>query len=154
MSGLTPLLGAVAVALYAIYLVLRPKGKNGSAPLDFSQPLNEIKSNAHKYIVEFDKCEFKDSSYTSEIEQDQSDYRQAAALVGSSVGAYYTPVEKVETIQSVLFYKNENVYEGKRFLQTFAMEKTTLKFHVMKGNVILYIDKNDLDRYFFELVPE
>ena len=86
MSGLTPLLGAIAVAIYAIYLILRPKEKTAPSNVaDSPIILTEIKSNANKYAIEFDKCEFKDSSYVSEVEQDNSDYRQAAALVGEAV---------------------------------------------------------------------
>lgn len=112
----------------------------------------ELKSNANTYIIKFDNCQFKDSSYTSEVEQDNSDYRLAGSLVGSSIGAYYTPIEKVETVQSVLFYKDESLYEGKRFFQTFPLDQTTLKFHVINGNVTLYVDKQDSSRYIFDLV--
>jgi hypothetical protein len=155
MLSLTFILVAIGTILYVLYLILRPKEKTASSHVaDSSMLLTEIKSNANKYAIAFDNCEFKDSSYVSEVEQDNSDYRQAAALVGSSIGAYYTPLERVETVQSVLFYKDEKLFGGKRFFQTFPIEKTTLKFHAMKGNISLYIDKDSANKYFFDLVPE
>ena len=151
MSVLIAILGAVATFIYVIYLLLRPKQK--TVPIDATERrFTEVKLNAMSYTVEFENCEFKDSSYLSEVEQDNSDYILAGSLVGSSIGAYYTPIENVETIQSVLFYKNESLFNGKRFFQTFPLDQTTLKFHVISGNIILYVDKEDTNKYFFELL--
>ena len=153
MPGLILILGAVATFIYVIYLLLRPKQK--TVPIDATESqrrFTEAKLNAKSYAVEFDNCEFKDSSYLREVEQDNSDYLLAGSLVGSSIGAYYTPVERVETIQSVLFFKNESLFNGKRFFQTFPLDQTTLKFHVINGNVTLYVDKKDTNKYFFDLV--
>lgn len=153
MSFLIEILVTVATFIYVIYLLLRPKQK--TVPVDITESkkrFTEVKLNARSYTIEFDNCEFKDSSYLSEIQQDNSDYVLAGSLVGSSIGDYYTPVERVETIQSVLFFKNESLFNGKRFFQTFPLDQTTLKFHVISGNVILYVDKEDTNKYFFDLV--
>lgn len=153
MSVLIEILVAIATFIYVIYLLLRPKQK--TVPMDAiesQRKFTKVKLNAKSYTVEFDNCEFKDSSYLSEVQQDNSDYVLAGSLVGSSIADYYTPVERVETIQSVLFFKKESLFNGKRFFQTFALDQTTLKFHVIRGNVTLYVDKEDKNKYFFDLV--
>ena len=153
MPVLIQILVAVATFIYVIYLLLRPKQK--AVPIDATEGqrrFTEFKLNAKRYHVEFDNCEFKDSSYITEAEQDNSDYVLAGSLVGSSIADYYTPVERVETIQSVLFFKKESLFNGKRFFQTFPLDQTTLKFHVIRGNVTLYVEKEDTNKYFFDLV--
>ena len=153
MSVLIEILVAIATFIYVIHLLLRPKQK--TVPVDTTEikrRFAEVKFNSRSYTVEFDNCEFKDSSYLSEVQQDNSDYVLAGSLVGSSIGDYYTPVERVETIQSVLFFKNESLFNGKRFFQAFPLDQTTLKFHVISGNVTLYVDKEDTNKYFFDLM--
>lgn len=153
MSVLIAIVGSVATFIYVIYLLLRLKQK--AVPIGTTESqirFTGFKLNANSYVVEFDNCEFKDSSYISEVEQDNPDYRLAGSLVGSSIADYYTPVERVETIQSVLFYKNESLLNGKRFFQSFPLDQTTLRFHVMSGNITLYVDSEDTNKYFFELV--
>ena len=155
MSALIAILGAVGTSIYVTYLLLRPKQMTlPNIEIEVKRMFAEAKATSLRYNVEFDNCEFKDSSYVSEVEQDNSDYRSAGHLVGSSIGAYYTPVERVETVQSVLFFKDEKLFENKRFFQTFPIDKTTLKFHVISGNVALYIDKDDPSKYFFDVVPK
>lgn len=153
MSGLIAILGAVATFILFFYLLLRPKQEAVLIDATESQRrFTEFKLNAKRYNVDFDNCEFKDSSYITEVQQDNSDYVWAGSLVGTDIGPYYTPVENVETTQSVLFFKNESLLNGKRFFQTFPLDQTTLKFHVMSGNVTLYIDKENTNKYFFDLV--
>lgn len=153
MSVLIAILGAMASFIYVVYSLLKPKEKTASIDDSESQRrFTVVKLNAKSHIVEFDNCEFRDSSYISEVEQDSSDYHLAGSLVGSSIGAYYTPLENIETIQSVLFYQNEKLFDGKRFFQTFPLDQTTLKFHVISGNITLYVDKVETNKYFFDLV--
>lgn len=144
----------IAPVVYVLYLILRPKQTVVANEIDDrTKVLREnLRANAKKFEINFDNCKFKNSSYISEVEQNNSDYQMAASAIGASP-IYYTPVEKVETVQSVLFYSDKNVADGKRFYQTFPIEETTLKYHVINGNVFLYIDKNDNDKYFFEVIP-
>jgi hypothetical protein len=152
MSPFLTYLGIFAFASYIVYILLRPKHKlSYTKDQNNQQLLTLFKENANKYNVDFDDCEFKDSSYVSEVEQDNTDYKLAGALVGSPIGFFHTPVERQENTQAVLFFKNNNIGSGKRFFQTFPMDMTTLKFHVLKGDVILWIDKNDKEKYYFEL---
>jgi hypothetical protein len=141
-----------AFIVYILYILLRPKHAPIHSESDENrQRLIALKEHANKYIVEFDNCEFRNSSYITEEEQQNTDYQLAGMLVGSSVGFFHTPVQRLETTQSVLFFRDETITDGKKFFQTFAMDMTTLKFHVLQGNVILWINKNDQDKYYFEL---
>ena len=153
MFTLASIVSVVGILIYVVYIFLRQKEKAfPKETLESERLFAEVKSNANRYKIEFDNCEFKDSSYITEVQQDNSDYVLAGSLVGTDIGSYYTPVENVETIQSVLFFKNESLFNGKRFFQTFPLDQTTLKFHVIRGNVTLYVDKEDTNKYFFDLV--
>lgn len=141
----------IATSIAVVYLILRPKKKKDL----FEEPKNlsylaDIKTNGDRYVVALDHADFKDSSFLSEIEQDNSDYKIAANLVGSNIGSYYTPMERVETVQSVLFYK----INDRQFYQTFHMDLITLKYHVMCGHVLLYVSKNDPVKYCFDIIAE
>ncbi|MDB5196462.1 MAG: hypothetical protein JWP88_833 [Flaviaesturariibacter sp.] len=103
-----------------------------------------------EYELSIDHCDFKNASYLSEVENRYTDLEIAATIVGTNA-AYYTTIERVETDQSVLFYQHPDVLAGKRLYQTFPLDATTLKFHVLQGNVKLYINKSELGKYVFVL---
>src|SRR5690349_13997037 len=142
MFSLMIYLGLLAFAILVAYLLIRPKYKEIITQPKINQKLlAAFRLNSNKYEVDFDHCEFKDSSYVTESENSNSDYQLAGMMVGSSIGFFHTPVEKEEIIQSVLFFKNPLIANGNRLFQTFYMDMTNLKFHVLNGHVSLLIDK-------------
>lgn len=78
----------------------------------------------------------------------------AVRLARARLGTHYTPIEQEETIQSVLFFKDDNIANGKRYYQTFPMDAFTLKYHVITGHVKLHIDRNNSNNYFFEIIRD
>ena len=153
MPSLVTLFFLVATVVYVVYLVVKPKYKAPRQEDDRNQQLlAELKSNADQYKLNFDYCSFRDSSYITEVEEDNKEAKIAGLLVGSTIGYFNTPVVREENIETVLFYSDPAVQNGRRFFQTFYMEMTTLKYHVLTGHVTLLVDRNDPDKYFFELV--
>ena len=133
------------------YLLVRPKGSFANSEPSRDQAYKNFLVNSLKISLNFDSCKFRDSSFVEEVEEENSDYKLAGALVGSSIGYYYTPVIKEERVQTVLFYSDPELYSGKRFFQTFPMDLITLKYHLLNQSVTLYIDKLDSHKYLFDL---
>jgi hypothetical protein len=145
------IIGIVLLVCIVTYLLLRPKASIVSSTLpEYTLSHQSFIKESEEYELSFDHCDFKDASYLSEVETRNRDLEVAAILVGTTAG-YYTPVERVETVQSVLFYQNPNILSGKRLYQTFPLDVTTLKFHALQGNVKLYLHKLELDKYVFVL---
>jgi hypothetical protein len=153
MPSLITLLFLLATVIYVVYLVVKTKHKEPRQEDNRNeQLLAELKSNADVYKLNFDYCTFRDSSYITEVEEDNREAKIAGLLVGSSIGYLDTPVVREENTQTVLFYSDPAVQNGRRFFQTFYMEMTTLKYHVLTGHVSLLVARNDPDKYFFELI--
>ena len=126
-----------------VYLILRRK--------DTSEPHQnkdafDFKLRAEEIIVMFDHSEFKESLYTHEVEDER--LKQLALLGGGASQLLDGVTREERIIQSVLIYNN-----GKeRFVsQVFPFDKTTLKFYVLNGHVVIYVDRFDRSQYFFEI---
>jgi hypothetical protein len=141
-------IGFFAFACFILYLVVRPRR------MAVSQPRNDnaialFKLKSESYLVEFDDCQFMNSSFSEEVEEDTSSVDLAASLVGGG-SAIYRPLVKQEHIQAVLFYQNNGVLSGQRVYQTFPADVDALKFYVLDKKVRLYILK-DGSQYFFDI---
>ena len=150
MTAIWIIIGILVGGAYAIYSLVRSKGKVKSRS-DNDDAIRDFLSSSKKYEVSFDNCVFKNSSYLSEEEQRNPNLAAAGAFIGSPVSLYYTPVERVENIQSALIYEDESIAKGMRFFQTFPMDEVTLKYHAMMGHLELHVDMDDLTRYYFNL---
>ncbi|NVN94207.1 MAG: hypothetical protein HXX18_02865 [Bacteroidetes bacterium] len=122
--------------------------------------INQLIENGEKIIVDLSKCDIKTNNYTEE----QSNYggrndittldierniQAWNALGGDSI----KNTKIVEVYQSVLVYKNQHDGNIETFIsRVINKEKTTLMFKLVdKKETILYIDKNDRSRYYFDL---
>ena len=156
MSILLEVIGVLATSGAAIYFLLRDKEKSSAFAddTDENNSLQGFKDGAYCVKVDLDNCRFKDRSYFQEVEQVNLNYSVATKLVGSPAGLFYTPLSKEKKIQSVLFYQNKNVCNNRTLWQVFSVDEITLKYHVLSGNVKLYINRNDDSKYFFELIRD
>ena len=142
------IIGLVILTGSVTYLLLRPRNQHAGLTTPKLLPAEDFISDAQQFVLDFDYCVFKDSSYSAEVEVHNTNAELAAVLVGSP-NVSHTSIERQETIQSVLFYQNPGLYNGKRFFDTFPFDVTTLKFHVMQGNMKLYVDGKDSNKYLF-----
>src|SRR5690348_11729614 len=129
--NITLTIASMAVAtIYVVYLLLRDKRKAPPSLNQYSKEITAFKSTAEEIQLDLDHCQFKDSSFMQEVEEDNSDYknaiRLAGALAGSSIGYYYTPLVRKETVCSVIFYSSPGLRGGKRFFQEFPTDLTNL----------------------------
>ncbi|HYF32584.1 MAG TPA: hypothetical protein VD993_15775 [Chitinophagaceae bacterium] len=135
---------------YITYITLRRADDELEQSITLT--LNNLKARAEKIKLEFDNCDFKDGSFTKEVEESYPGLIIASALVGSSAGAYLTPVSKKNIIQSFLIYTNDNNGSTEKFVsQAFPFDKTALKYYVMTDALTLYVHRTDRQQYFFEL---
>jgi hypothetical protein len=111
--------------------------------------LEKLKSNAERIQLDFDKCEFKSGSFSREVE----DANLSPAFLFAP--GYLASMDKkvTETVnQSYLVYtENINGDTCKFISQSFPIDLATLKFHVLNGNITLYVDRFNRERFVFEL---
>ncbi len=149
-------IGFVILGIAGIILInfsFRISGKLAEAEL--RSQLNIFKESAECIEVDLDKCEFRDGSFTGQVEERDRGLIIASTLVGSSASLFATRVVNKNTVQSYLIYSQDNNGTIEKFVShNFPLESTTLKFHVLQKNVNLYVDRNDRNKYFFELKNE
>ena len=100
-----------------------------------------LKANGEQIKLDFDSCEFTDSSYFHDaVDQRYSHYGISDEITRSeSVG------------QCVLRYHHSIRGQAEKFTQAFPVGGDALKFYVLNGNVTLYVDPFDRSNYFFDL---
>lgn len=105
----------------------------------------KIRKNAVKIKLNFDLCEFKDRSFHQEVPD------QTPALLNVMADASYNSPAKTEyASRSWLIYTMPDTSE-KFTSRAFPLEATSLKASVLKGQVFLFIDRFDRQKYFFEI---
>ena len=73
--------GLLATAIYMTHLIIRPKQLRQESPNSNNEPVFLLSADANEYSVTFDKCEFRDRSFSAEVEVDNSDYKVAARII-------------------------------------------------------------------------
>jgi hypothetical protein len=112
--------------------------------------LEKIKANSERIVIEFDLCEFRSGSYLHQVEDENMNSIGWAAPGSVALFADKTIMENVN--QSSLIYNYSDSGKIEKFIsQSFPIDETTLKYHVLNHSITLYIDRFDRKRYFFEL---
>jgi len=116
----------------------------------YDTEIEKLKSNAEKIELNFDNCEFKSGSFSHKVED--PNMSTIKLLAPDSLALYVDTTITENVIQSYLTYVD--TIDGKlcKFIsQSFPFDPTTLKFHVMRHNITLYVDKFDRNKYYFDL---
>jgi hypothetical protein len=105
---------------------------------------NYLKERGEKVILDYNNCEIKENNYYDDVTpRGFSKYEMAQG---------YTE-EFVE--KSVIIYRHKNDSAEDKFIsQTFPFNETTLLYHIMQGDIILYVDRFDKSKYFFDFVSD
>ena len=112
--------------------------------------VEKFKATAEKIELDFAKCEFKNGSFYHEIEDPGMNTIKLFAPGSLGLIADTTTTENV--IQSYLIYADKFKGEDCKFIsQSFSFDPTTLRFHVLNHDIILYIDRFDKRKYFFDM---
>lgn len=110
--------------------------------------IEKLKLNAEKIELNFDKCEFKNGSF-SHLVEDPTMSTVKLFAPGSLTSIDTTVTENV--IQSYLIYTDTINGENCKFIsQSFPFDETTLKFYVLNQNITLYVDRYDKKKYLFD----
>ena len=137
--GLIPLLFIVGVTFF--------KKRRIIADVDsvISKEIEQLKRSGEKISLNFDNCEFKDSSYSQNI----IDERMTRF---SHINLDYGKVIGQENVgQSLLVYNYSGSNGTEKFMQAFPYGKESLQVSVIRNQVTLYVDRYDRRKYFFDL---
>jgi len=109
----------------------------------------KLKAKGEKIIPDFDRCEFKNGSYSHEVDDPRvSNVQWLAPAAIPSIDV--TTTENI--VQSYLVYYHPGSEPPEKFISHhFPFETTTLKYHIIKQDIVLYVDPFDRKRYFFDL---
>ena len=143
--------GLLALTVYILYLLTRRRKRVPQpAPEDWQARLRLFLSGADRYPVSFDHCDFRDRSYAEEMPEQVSDLQLAAGIMaGGSAALLASRSELKETVQTLLYYRDPSLQEGKRLAQSFPLDATTLRYHVLEGRVSLYLHRGNPEHYLF-----
>ena len=108
--------------------------------------IEEIKNNAEKIELDFDLCVFKSGSYFHEVTDENISSR---GLIVPGVSYNPTKMERVE--RSSLIYNHTTSGRTEKYMESFPFDQTTLKFYVLNHKIVLYLDRFDRSKYFFDL---
>jgi len=105
------------------------------------EDLERLKATSEIIKVNFDNCEFQDSSYSHKIVDQRFSH-----------GGISDETTRTENVgQSLLTYHYSNDGRVEKFMQAFPVVSDALKFYVLNGDVTLYVDPFNRSRYFFDL---
>jgi len=130
----------IPLSIVAITLVISPaEEKIAAIEKRVDRKLEQLKATGQKVKPDFDKCEFKDSSYAHQVTD-----TNLSAL--SAHGGEVMTTENVN--QSVIIYHHS---DNETFTQPFPCSRDALKFYVLNNNITLYVNSFDRTNYFFDL---
>jgi hypothetical protein len=114
----------------------------GQIEKHIDENLEKLKRTGEMIPVNFDNCEFRDSSYFHEIIDPN---------VPSGSYGYHDDMitEAVNQSSLTFYYKNGDGTE--KFKSAFPFSGDALKFYVAGNKVTLYVDRSNRTHYFFDV---
>ena len=113
--------------------------------------IQKLKSSAEKLELNFEKCSFKNGSFSyQEKDENLTDIVISAHILSSLP---YIGTDVTENVNHSYLTYTETV-DGKisKFIsQSFPVDQTTLKFYVLNNSIVLYIDRFNREKYLFDL---
>ena len=99
-----------------------------------------LKATGEKLIVDIDSCEFKSSNFQKELEPQ------------NPLVFHLNDNSSREINQNVIVYKHKIGDKTETFVShRFYIDEVTLQYHIIKKDVILYVDKANRSNYYFNL---
>ena len=140
-------IGSIAVCILGLFLLFHGKNKVVSKLIEaYHEEKRKFKAKAEKRIIDFDDCEFTNTGYTHEVEDDEYSWMAGRVM-------FTHEITKLETIyQSGLIYYYKTIKGTEKFYSpSFPFDKKTLEFYVLEKKITLYIDRFNRKNYFFEV---
>ena len=142
-----PFFICVGLGLIGLFILLfwGKYKKDVRADADQISFINVLKSKGEKIVLDYTLCEFKTNDYQEEV-QNNGKARSYDVLFNQD-----TPVDPTDIKQSALIYLHRSGDKTERFIsQTFPIGETSLKAEVLQGEIILYVDRFDRNKYIFD----
>ena len=108
--------------------------------------IEEIKNNAEKIELDFDLCEFKSGTYFHDVTDENI---SSINLISPGLSFDETKTERV--LNSSLIYSYKISGKTENYTDSFPFDIITLKFYVLNHKIVLYVNRFDRSKYFFDL---
>ena len=143
--ALMHLLGIALIPAGIVFMLYGSGKMNRRDQLVQTQVHHYLKNAGEKIIVDLDNCDFKSNSYEIEIPDISTQYD---SFEGPE---HRVKIENVQ--QSMLTYILLSGSRTESFQSpVFPIDLVSLKTHIIKKEIILYIDWKDRSNYYFELI--
>jgi hypothetical protein len=138
------LLGIALIPTGIIFILCGSGKMNRRDQLMQDQAYSDLKDIGEKIIVDLDNCDFKSNSYEVEMPDMQTQY-----------DSFEGPEHRMKTEnvqQSIVTYLHMSGSRTESFQSpVFPIDLVSLKTHIIKKELVLYIDRKDRSHYYFEL---
>jgi len=155
-------LGLVLFAGGFLFLRYTPDSKELNIRKRLVETINGLKNNGERIQVDLSQCEIKEHNYMEEKDKYGHNNEFLTLNIEKEIqgwnilsGDGWRNVEQVQIRQSVLIYEKQNPRNGmvERFVtRVIPKDKVTLSFYLDKQKkTTLYVDKENRERYYFDL---
>lgn len=136
------------IGVWLIYTATKKLKKLTEGYIDFEK--NKFKLSAEKIEIDIDKCEFKNGSFSHQVED--KNMSTVKLFAGGTIASSIDTTITENVIQSYLIYSENLVGNVYKFIsQSFPFDPITLKFYVLNHSIELYVDRFDKSKYLFDL---
>ena len=145
-----------------LFLRYTPSTKEIGIQKQLASLINDLKENGEKIQVDLTQCELKEHNYIEEKEKyghknDLLTLNIEREIQGSNTlgGGSMRNVEQVQVKQTVIIFYRQNIRNGQteKFIsRVIPKDKVTLSFYLdTQKQTTLFVDKNNRERYYFDL---
>jgi hypothetical protein len=107
--------------------------------------ITKLKTSGQKIKLDFENCEFKERSYTTDIIDENF------SRFGHINFDYGKVIAKEFVAQSLLIYTHKEGENTELFKQDFECSADALKLNALRNAIDLYVDRSNRKKFFFEL---
>ncbi len=127
-----------------LLVIFSYRHKRSRRPNQPVEPNRHLKETGEKIIVPLDDCEFKSHNYELDLADMHTEFE-----------AFERPDHHAHTeniLQSMAIYNYRKGGKTEIFQSpVFPIDVISLKAHILRNNLILYVDRKDHSKYYFEL---
>jgi hypothetical protein len=111
--------------------------------------IEKFKARAQKIDLDLNACEFKESSFSHEV---QDPNVSSVGLIPLHIARFAESAISEDVESSCLVYtRMVNGKPEKYVSQPFPFDATTLEYHVMNKDLVLYIENTEQGKFLFDL---
>jgi hypothetical protein len=109
--------------------------------------LELFKTKCFQIQLDFEKCQFKGNDFYNEVENPLKNN-----MIGSQYSFLIEDTITVQELHSCIVYEFSSENSKHRYIsQPFSMNVETLKMYVLQHRVILYVNRENNNEYYFEV---